>query len=59
MESQQILVTHASRPMDKSLEAYMAWIIGLRLAYGHRRAMFTKAEWAAAWKEYWEEGSNY
>ena len=59
MEDQLNLETNVSYPKDKSLEAYMDWIMRQRLSRDNTETKFTEAEWAAAWKEYWEEGSNY
>jgi hypothetical protein len=59
MESPLSTTTNASRPKDRSLGAYKAWIMDQRFAQENPRLSFTEAEWAAAWKEYWEEGSNY
>jgi hypothetical protein len=59
MERQLNTETYASRPRDKSLEAYIVWIMGERILHDHPETIFTEAEWIAAWKEYWEEGSNY
>jgi hypothetical protein len=59
MESQLTIKTDASPPKDKSLEAYMTWIMDQRLSHNKMEMTFTKAEWAAAWKEFWKEGSNY
>lgn len=58
MEQLQI-ETNVSHPRDRSLESYIAWIMGKRLSQGNTDTSFTEAEWIAAWKEYWEEGSNY
>lgn len=58
MGTQENMEINVSRPNDKSLEAYTAWIIGLRLARGSAETIFTSVEWAAAWKEYWQEGAN-
>jgi hypothetical protein len=33
--------------------------MGARILHDHPETIFTEAEWVAAWKEYWEEGSNY
>ena len=58
MESRKDMETNGPHPEDKSLEAYMAWIVGRRLAHGGTEPVFTSVEWAAAWKEYWQEGAN-
>ena len=58
MEQMQI-ETNESYPKDRSLEAFKGWIMGRRLSRGETQTMFTEAEWVAAWREYWEEGSNY
>ena len=59
MESQLRIKTNASHPKDRSLEAYKAWIMQEPFAQETTRFSFSEAEWVAAWKEYWEEGSNY
>jgi hypothetical protein len=45
-----------SRPKDKSLEAYKAWITELvsRLTTNNE-IQLTEQEWIAHWKEYWKE----
>ena len=49
--------TTISRPRDKSVEAYKAWImeISQRLTTAKQAIELTESEWRASWKEYWEE----
>jgi len=46
-----------SRPKDKSVEAYKAWImeIARRLTTEHSAIKLTEAEWVANCKEFWTE----
>lgn len=46
-----------SRPKDKSVEAYKAWIMGIakRLTTEHTAIKLTEAEWVANCKEFWTE----
>jgi len=45
-----------TRPLDRSLEAYKAWIRRMVAAMGGggERTM-TDAEWEAAWREFWSD----
>jgi len=47
-----------SRPKDKSLEAYKAWIweLAKKLTTGKPELKWTEEEWIANWKEFWKEG---
>jgi hypothetical protein len=49
-----------SRPKDKSVAAYKAWImeIARRLTTEHTAIKFTEAEWVANCKEFWTEKSG-
>jgi hypothetical protein len=49
--------TTFSRPRDKSVEAYKAWImeIAQRLTTAKELIQFTEKEWLTSWKEYWQE----
>jgi hypothetical protein len=49
-----------SRPKDKSVEAYKAWImeIARRLTTEPNGIKLTQAEWLASWKEFWNEKSG-
>jgi hypothetical protein len=51
--------TH-SRPTNRSIEAYKAWIteIAHRLTTEQTAIQFTEAEWIVHWKEYWKEISS-
>lgn len=46
-----------SRPKDKSVEAYKAWImeIAKRLTTEHSAIKLTEAEWVANCREFWTE----
>jgi hypothetical protein len=46
-----------SRPKDKSVEAYKAWImeIAKRLTTQHSAIKLTEAEWVANCREFWTE----
>jgi hypothetical protein len=46
-----------SRPKDKSVEAYKAWImeIAKRLTTQYSAIKLTETEWVANCKEYWTE----
>lgn len=49
--------TTFSRPRDRSVEAYKAWImeIAQRLTTAKEMIQFTENEWLTNWKEYWQE----
>jgi len=46
-----------SRPKDRSVEAYKAWMmeIASRLTTEPKAIKLTQAEWVASWKEFWTE----
>lgn len=46
-----------SRPKDKSLEAYKAWVteIAERLTTNKTGIRWTEEEWMANWKKFWRE----
>jgi hypothetical protein len=46
-----------SRPKDRSLEAYKAWIteIAERLTTNRTGIKWTEEEWRANWKKFWQE----
>jgi hypothetical protein len=46
-----------SRPKDKSVEAYKAWMMEIadRLTTEPTAIKLTQAEWVANWKEFWTE----
>jgi hypothetical protein len=46
-----------SRPKDKSVEAYKAWVteIAKRLTTQHTIIKLTEAEWVANCEEFWRE----
>ena len=48
-----------SRPKDRSVEAYKAWMmeIASRLTTEPKAIKLTQAEWVASWKEFWTEKS--
>lgn len=50
----------ASRPVDKSVEAYKAWILEIakRLTTDPSKIQLTEAEWIASRTEFWNEKSN-
>jgi hypothetical protein len=52
--------TTTSRPRDRSVEAYKAWIteISQRLTTVQQAIQLTESEWRANWKEYWEENQR-
>ena len=49
-----------SRPKDRSVEAYKAWMmeIARRLTTEPKAIKLTQAEWVAHWKEFWTEKSG-
>ena len=49
-----------SRPKDKSVEAYKAWMmeIARRLTTEPSAIKLSRAEWLANWKEFWTEKSG-
>ena len=49
-----------SRPKDKSVEAYKAWMmeIARRLTTEPSAIKLSQAEWLANWKEFWTEKSG-
>jgi hypothetical protein len=47
-----------TRPPDKSLEAYKAWINNMAAALGVEGEEPTDAEWEAMWREFWAESEN-
>jgi len=49
--------TTISRPRDKSVEAYKAWIMEIAqwLTTAKELIQFTEKEWLTSWKEYWQE----
>jgi hypothetical protein len=61
MENQLNKMTAVSRPKDNSLESYKAWIMRVDQprSQENTKKIFTDAELAAGWREYWSEGSNY
>ena len=50
----------ASRPKDRSLEAYKEWFMQIvkRLTKEGTEIRLTQEEWVASWKEYWKENSK-
>jgi hypothetical protein len=45
-----------SRPKDKSLEAFKAWIQGIRIQLTGKEeddGSMTEEKWIASWKEFW------
>ena len=57
METQLKNKVTFSRPKDKSVEAYKAWIMEIaeRLTTEKNKIQLTEAEWRLHWKEYWKE----
>jgi hypothetical protein len=49
---------HYSRPIDRSLEAYNAWITKMTAFLGGRDDDMTDAQWEAAWREFWSDGET-
>jgi hypothetical protein len=48
-----------SRPLDRSLEAYKAWIRRMVAAVGGSgESTMTDAQWEAAWREFWSDGGD-
>jgi hypothetical protein len=49
-----------SRPKDKSLASYKAWIFEItrRLTTQKTEMKLTDEEWVANWKEYWKDKSE-
>ena len=60
MESNLNQKVTASRPVDKSVEAYKAWImeIARRLTTDPTKIQLTEAEWIANRTEFWNEKFN-
>jgi len=61
METQLNKTAAVSGPKDNSLDSYKAWIMGVDQPRSEEntKMIFTDAELAAGWREYWSEGSNY
>jgi len=57
METQPNNKVTFSRPKDKSVEAYKAWIMEIaeRLTTAKNKIELTEAEWLLNWREYWKE----
>ena len=57
METQLNNKVTFSRPKDKSVEAYKAWIMEIaeRLTTEKNKIRLTEAEWRLHWKDYWKE----
>jgi hypothetical protein len=49
-----------SRPKDKSVEAYKAWMMEIaeRLTTEKYKIELTEAEWLLSCREYWKEKTN-
>jgi hypothetical protein len=60
MDNKPYKVFAVSRPKDKSLEAYKAWIteIAERLTTNRMGISWTEEEWIANWKKFWQERSG-
>ena len=43
-----------SRPADRSLAAYKAWMLGVLARLGGTDDM-TEAQWEAGWREFWAD----
>jgi hypothetical protein len=50
----------ATRPKDKSFEAYKAWVKDLveRFTTSKHELDLTEKEWRESWQEYWKEKSR-
>ena len=50
----------SSRPRDRSLDSYKAWIrdIASRLITDSAALTLTDQEWIESWKEYWKQKSQ-
>ena len=44
-----------SKPENKSLEAYKAWIKGTSKALGIKGEELSEQEWLTAWKGFWSK----
>ena len=57
MKSQTIERVTMSRPKDRSLDAFKAWIMDIagRLTTAKDGVRLTEAEWAEFWKDFWKE----
>jgi hypothetical protein len=42
-----------SRPKDKSLEAFKAWIREITKSLGGSEEEMTEEEWVQGWKDFW------
>ena len=51
---------NVSRPKDRSLEAYKAWIMELakKITTGRATVKWTEEEWIAHWEKFWKERPN-
>ena len=60
METQLNNKVTFSRPKDKSVEAYKAWIMEIaeRLTTEKNKIQLTEAEWLLHWREYWKEKTS-
>jgi hypothetical protein len=60
MEKQRNNPLVSTRPKDKSLEAYKAWMRELieRFTTPSTQIEFTEKEWRENWQEYWKEHSK-
>ena len=60
MKSQRGEMETVSRPRDKSVEAYKLWILEIagKLTTEQSKLQLTETEWAANWKDYWNEEHN-
>jgi hypothetical protein len=57
MENKPCKRITVSRPKDRSLEAYKAWMMDIakRLTTDETRIKWTEEEWIANWKKFWKE----
>jgi hypothetical protein len=60
METQLSNKLTFSRPKDKSVEAYKAWMMKIaeRLTTEKYKIELTEAEWLLSCREYWKEKTN-
>ncbi len=57
MKTEYTVTAKASRPMDRSLESYKAWMteIAKRLTTQKTTISLTEREWIENWKEFWRQ----
>jgi hypothetical protein len=57
MENKPFKSITVTRPQDRSLEAYKAWMMDLakKLTTGSAELKWTEEEWITNWKKYWKK----